>query len=34
MKFKANFTEKPVNFQMDDCQIERWWNCPMRIFAG
>ncbi|MEY8259702.1 DUF6329 domain-containing protein [Oscillospiraceae bacterium 50-60] len=23
MKFKANFTEKPVNFQMDDCQIEK-----------
>ena len=23
MKFKANFTEKPVNFQMDDCRIEK-----------
>ena len=23
MKFKANFTEKPANFQMDDCQIEK-----------
>lgn len=23
MKFKANFREKPVNFQMDDCQIEK-----------
>ncbi len=23
MKFKANFTEKPLNFQMDDCQIEK-----------
>ena len=23
MKFKANFVEKPVNFQMDDCQIEK-----------
>ena len=23
MKFKANFTEKPGNFQMDDCQIEK-----------
>ena len=23
MKFKANFVEKPLNFQMDDCQIEK-----------
>ena len=23
MKFKANFVEKPANFQMDDCQIEK-----------
>ena len=23
MKFKANFVEKPGNFQMDDCQIEK-----------
>ena len=23
MKFKANFTEKPANFQMDDCRIEK-----------
>ena len=23
MKFKANFVEKPCNFQMDDCQIEK-----------
>lgn len=23
MKFKANFVEKPANFQMDDCRIER-----------
>ena len=23
MKFKANFTEKPVNFQMDDCRVEK-----------
>lgn len=23
MKFKANFVEKPSNFQMDDCQIEK-----------
>ena len=23
MKFKANFVEKPDNFQMDDCQIEK-----------
>ena len=23
MKFKANFVEKPANFQKDDCQIER-----------
>ncbi len=23
MKFKANFVEKPVNFQMDDCRIEK-----------
>ena len=23
MKFKANFWEKPVNFEMDDCQIEK-----------
>lgn len=23
MKFKANFVEKPGNFQMDDCRIEK-----------
>ena len=23
MKFKANLVEKPANFQMDDCQIEK-----------
>ena len=23
MKFKANFMEKPLNFQMDDCRIEK-----------
>ena len=23
MKFKANFVEKPGNFHMDDCQIEK-----------
>ena len=23
MKFKANFVEKPANFQMDDCRIEK-----------
>ena len=23
MKFKANFIEKPANFQMDDCRIEK-----------
>jgi hypothetical protein len=23
LKFKANFVEKPANFQMDDCQIEK-----------
>ena len=23
MKFKSNFTDKPANFQMDDCQIEK-----------
>lgn len=23
MKFKANFTEKPANFQMDDCRVEK-----------
>ena len=23
MKFKANFVEKPGNFQMDNCQIEK-----------
>lgn len=23
MKFKANFMEKPGNFQMDDCEIEK-----------
>ena len=28
MKFKANFREKPVNFQMDDCQIEKVVELP------
>ena len=23
MNFKANFVEKPANFQMDDCRIEK-----------
>ena len=33
MKFKANFVEKPVNFQMDDCQIEKVVELPHDDFC-
>lgn len=33
MKFKANFVEKPVNFQMDDCQIEKAVELPYEDFC-
>lgn len=34
MKIKANLLNKPVNFQMDDCQIEKVVELPRDQFSG
>lgn len=33
MKIKANLLNKPVNFQMDDCQIEKVVELPRDQFS-
>ena len=34
MKIKANLLNKPVNFQMDDCQIEKVVELPRDQFSA